>query len=67
MVYHQRVNIVLRRAGRCTHLRSVLAIALHLEALTKIHQALVDFAGLSERCSSGLGIPRTLRPYRDQY
>ena len=43
-----------------TYLCTILTVTLHLQALTQIHQALVDLAGLSKRCPSRLSISRTL-------
>ena len=42
-----------------------LVIALHLHALTKVHQAFVDLASFSESCSSGLCLTGAFGAYID--
>lgn len=42
------------------YLISFLVIALHLHALTKVHQTLVDLSCLSKRSPGSLCVPRTL-------
>lgn len=45
-----------------TYLGTFLLVSLHLHALAKVHQRLVDLARLSESGTSSLRIARTLRP-----
>jgi hypothetical protein len=46
---------------RMTCLGSILAIAVHLQALAEVHQALINLSCFCQCCSCGLRISGTLR------
>jgi hypothetical protein len=49
---------------RIFYLGTILEIALHLQALTQIHQALVDFSSLGKRGAGCLCISGTLGSWK---
>lgn len=46
---------------RYSYLGPVVAVALHLQALPKVHQALIDLPSLRQGCTRSLGVSRSLR------